>query len=536
MLKSGYNWREEKVQEESKLEKSNITSTLPERDDNPPAPMDESEVAWSLTEIETADETKIPVSYQNAEEALLSMIVQDVDVATMVAQSGLLASHFQKIKNQYIFSAAMRVWQDNKVCNFDLVSDKLEKKVTKDGVNQLEAIGGLSEINRIVECTPQVIDIKVAQGYVDIVFERYRLNKIKDLARWFIGQRTFDEEKMVDKISDIQRVLTDSALNKYGLVGLDTLLADSYNRFKDRKANPEQYEGFDTGFVWLNKGKVVTKRRVCTVGAKTTRGKSIFVSQIVGNLIRNGVRTLVFTPELDKEEYIDRMLCSLANVPIDNWKAAHLLEETEFNRIVKKKDELMAYSDNLFIEDRGSQTCGFILSSVKKHMLNHGVDVVVVDYLQKIKYYGDNTKKAITDIMEKFCSFAKDNNVAFIVVSQLRRSADEEPRLYDLKESGDIENFSDSVILLHRDSVTAVEGRKHGWYKIEKNRQGLLTECVRLRFNDQTLKFTEVFTDEGDNSTGEGNGHSLAADSEQKLSFLISGEKENNGVQKGESV
>ncbi len=370
------------------------------------------------------------------------------------------------------------------------MADALDRELMPDGQSVLDFIGGVPELTNIVAQTPPVVDLKVAQGYVDVVFEQYKLNKMKEVARWITSQKKFDEMKFVDKISNIQQVLADEKLGEYGLVSLDVLVADAYDRYKDRRDNPEKYKGVVTGFYWMDKFRVVGKKRVCVVGAKTNVGKSIFASNMITQMILNDIKVLLFTPELNKQEYIDRLICGEARVSIDNWKKG-AISDADNAKIGQAQFKLIAKAHNLYIEDKGSQSCGFVLNSVRKHMLNHQVDVVVVDYLQKLRYYGDNTKKAITDTMEKFCSFAKDNDMAFVVMSQLRRTDKPEPELSDLKESGDIENFADTVVLLHRNSRTSHTERKKGWYKVEKNRQGENSEIVDLTFNEAYLRFTE---------------------------------------------
>jgi len=440
--------------------------------------------------VKTENDVQIPVSYDHAEEALLSMFIQDDDVASLIVQSNLTDKHFLKRKNRIIFPAILNLRFSKGVCNFTLLADYLEKETMPDGQSKLDFIGGSKEISRIIAAAPPSMDLRVAQGYIDIILEQYRLNKIKEAVGWISAQRRFDEYKIVEKISDIQRILSDSS-TKFGLTSLGVLLNDAYARFKDRKLNPEKYQGIKTGFYWLDKCRVVSKKRVCIIGAKTSFGKSVFVTNIVAEMVLSGNKVLLFTPELDKEEYIDRLICSSAMIDIDDWKSG-ITSEEDFKIWGEKQKEFMENADNLYIEDRGSQSCSFILSSIKKHMLNHPVDVVVIDYLQKLNYYGDNTKKAITDMMERFCSFAKDNDIAFIIVSQLRRTDKVEPDVSDLKESGDIENFADKIVLLHRNSTTDINESKKGWYKVAKNRQGPTTEKVELRFDVNCLRFSQV--------------------------------------------
>lgn len=445
---------------------------------------------FSKDTVETEDETRVPISYESVEEALLAMFIQDDTIAMLIAQSGLRDVHFLKRKNKIIFPVCLSVRYIKGVCTFDLVADQLEKETMQDGQSALDSIGGYPELTKIIGCTPPVMDLKVAQGYIDIIFEQFKLSKVKEAARWIVGQRKFDESKVVDKISELQQVIADDTLSRYGLVSVDVLANDSFERYKDRRLHPERHVGIKTGFYWIDKHRVVAKKRVCVLGSKTTIGKSVLISNMVTRILLGDFRVLLFTPELDREEYIDRLLCALASVEIDAYKDASI-DDADVDKIGAAKERLLGKAHNLYIEDRGSQSCGFILNSIRKHMLNHQVDVVVIDYLQILRYYGDNTKRAITDMMEKFCSFGKDNDIAFIIASQLKRTDDSEPKISDLKESGDIENFADSVILLHRYSTTKHGERNKGWYRVDKNRQGQITENVALIFHEQFLKFTE---------------------------------------------
>lgn len=440
--------------------------------------------------VETEDEARIPVSYESVEEALLAMFIQDDAIAMLIAQSGLRDIHFLKRKNKIMFPILLSVRYTKGVCTFDLVADQLEKETMQDGQSALDSIGGFPELTKIIACTPAVMDLKVAQGYIDIIFEQFKLSKVKEAARWIVAQRKFDEPKVVDKVSELQQVIADDTLSRHGLVSIDVLANDSFERYKDRRLHPEKHVGIKTGFYWIDKYQVIARKHVCVLGSKTTIGKSVLISNMVTKILLGDFRILLFTPELDREEYIDRLLCALAGVEIDAYKDASI-GDADVDKIGEAKSKLLNKAHNLYIEDRGSQSCGFILNSIRKHLLNHQVDVVVVDYLQILRYYGDNTKRAITDMMEKFCSFGKDNNIAFIIASQLKRTDDSEPKISDLKESGDIENFADSVILLHRNSTTKHGERNKGWYRVEKNRQGRVTENVALIFHEQFLKFTE---------------------------------------------
>jgi len=475
------------------------------------------DVGATADAVITAEDEILPVSYENVEEALLAMFIQDDDVAQHIAKSGLRDVHFSKRKNKIMFPLILNVRLDKSACTYDFVADRLERESMPDGESVLDYVGGLQEISKIVACCPAVIDLKVAQSYVDIIFSQYKLSRVKDEMRWIINQRKFDESKIVDRIAAIQQVISDNTIGKQGLIPLDVLLTDAYERYMDRRNNPEKHKGFKTGFYWLDKNRAIDKRQVAVIGAKTTVGKSVLVSNIITRMMLDDAKILLFTPELNKGEYIDRLMCAESKVPIDRWKEGIITNEENI-RYGLVQDKLLKKAQNLYIEDRGTQSCNFILSSIRKHMLNHVVDVVVVDYLQDLRYYGDNTKRAITDTMQKFCAFAKDNNVALIVLSQLKRTDRAEPEKEDLKESGDIENMADCIILLHRISITTHGERAKGWYKIAKNRQGPITDNVPLTFMEDYLKFIEDdrpvdgVTDEGTFTDGYDDNYNDIAD------------------------
>ncbi len=442
-------------------------------------------------ETEILEVEDLTFSSKRAEEQLLGIFIMDEETAVHISQSGLRDTHFLKRKNRFLYPILLNVRSVRGTINSDLVIDECEKQVIPStGQSVLDFIGGIATIHNMCQaCGPT--DFKIADSYISIIFEQFRLSEIKKTARWLANVKAFDEVKIVDKIAAMQNVLADDSLKKYGLVGIDSLVVDAIGRYADRKNNPQLHLGLKTGFWYMDKYRAVAKKRTTVVGAKTSHGKTVMLSNMITEMILDDKYVLLFTPELDKDEYIDRMLCSRAGVSLDAWKEVRINSE-ETIKIGKAEHEFLLKGNKLFIEDRGTQTYGFILSSIRRHMLNHPVDVVVVDYLQKLKYYGTDTRKAITDVMGNLYAFAKDNNIALIIASQLRRTDKADPELNDLKESGDIENFSDCVILLRRHSLTNISEKTKGYYKIAKNRQGSTTDAIELKYFDEYLKFEEV--------------------------------------------
>ena len=454
--------------------------------------VEENDVLGEETPNELEDGVKIPI--QNAEESLIGIFMQDEDSAAFIAQSGLREEHFLKRKCRLLFPIILNIRLTNGVCNFDFVVDACEKTVLPSGETLLKFIGGAPTLTQMI-ASPIATDLKTTEGYINIIWDKYRLAKIQDEARKLVGLSGFNDLKVVESVSQLQSIVSDASLDKHGLVSIGQLLPESYVRYQDRLAHPNKYIGINTGFYWLDRYRAISKRRTTIVAARTNVGKSIFVANMIVHMLQHGLYILLFTPELDKGEYVDRIVCSSTGVPIDDWKAAKI-REVDVDRINAFQNSVLTrYHDGLYIEDKGSQSVSYILSSVRRHMINHPVDVVVVDYLQKLRFYGDNIRRSIDDAMDKLSSFAKDNNIAMIIVSQLRRSDKQsgtDPVLEDLKESGNLENFADGVILLHRKSTININDRREGYYKIAKHRSGSTTDAVKLIFHEDILKFTEA--------------------------------------------
>jgi len=446
---------------------------------------------WESGVIETEANVKVPVD--NAEESLIGIFMQDEEAASYIAQSGLREDHFLNRRCKLLYPVILNIRLTQGTCNYDFVIDSCEKKVLNNGQTLLDFIGGAPSLTKML-ASPISTDQKTTEGYIKIIWNKWKLSKIRDEARKLASLPGFNDLTIVEAVSNMQTVLADKALDSHGLISIGTLLPEAYLRYQDRLENPHKWVGIKTGFYWLDKYRAIGRKKTTVIAARTNHGKSCFASNITTTMMKNGLNVVVFTPEMDREECIDRMICSSTGVSLDDWKDA-CIKESEVDRIhAYQTSVLNKYPNSLYIEDKGSQSANYIIGSLKRHMLSYPVDVVVVDYLQKIKFYGENIRREIDDAVDKLSAFAKDNNIALILLSQLRRSnkPDAEPTKEDLKESGNIENFADTVVLLHRKSTINIGEREEAWYRIDKHRSGPTTQAIKLIYHPEILKFTEA--------------------------------------------
>ena len=133
------------------------------------------------------------------------------------------------------------------------------------------------------------------------------------------------------------------------------------------------------------------------------------------------------------------------------------LNNDEFNKLSEAANEIMACK--LFIDDSAVVKMGDIFSKCRKLKSEHGLDLVVIDYLQLIsgnsRGSSDNRQQEVSDISRALKALARELEVPVIALSQLSRSVesrqDKRPMLSDLRESGAIEQDADIVMFLYRD-------------------------------------------------------------------------------------
>lgn len=453
----------------------------------------ENNITIEAVEELYVDAEDIPESYEFVEETIIGLMIQDSEAAATIIQAGVREDHFQKAATKLLYRIVKKIWLEVGACTVDMVANRAEHELVSYGtdISIYQYIGGQNTIS-VMLAAPPMVNVETAELYIPLLFQQYKLKESRDMGKRLSAMTRYNEKLLLDEMSRIHTILIDEQASKSGLVSIEDLLINADFRYNDRIINPDKYVSIPTGFSYIDKYGGIGKKRTTIIGGATSVGKSTFAMNCICNMILNDKVVLWFSPELDKEEIIDRMICSAAGINITRWKKS-IISKAELEKYHKYKKEVVAKAaTNLYVEDKGSQTTSWIIGSIRKHQLKQKVDVVLVDYIQKLKFYGDNIRKNISDTVGNFYAFGKENDIAMVLVSQLRRAKEATPVLADLKESGDIENFADVVILLHRSNILSIKDRATGYYQIAKNRQGCVTEPVELFFKEWELKFSEV--------------------------------------------
>jgi replicative DNA helicase len=251
-----------------------------------------------------------------------------------------------------------------------------------------------------------------------------------------------------------------------------------------------KYSGIATGFSDIdalltggpNRGALVI------LGARPSMGKTALALNIACNVARD-YSVLFLSQEMQNGELLDRCLASLGRIPLSSVITGDMSNE-EWSGFTVANMKLQNL--NLHLDDQPALTLLDVRGKARLTKRKHGLDLVVVDYLQLMSGEGTNRNQQIEEISRGLKALAKELNIVVLALSQLSRNAANKarPQLSDLRDSGAIEQDADIVMFVHRDEVDNPQTHMRGYADlfIAKNRQGRIDD-VMLEYEGQFTQF-----------------------------------------------
>lgn len=289
------------------------------------------------------------------------------------------------------------------------------------------------------------------------------------------------DERIAEAQDAVQRVLTLDLAKGPQLMpaSLKSWLAHLED-VADRKGQtgiPTGFAGLDDLIHGFRPGELII------LAARPGQGKTVLALQFAGSAAMAGKSVLFFSLEMQSQELLTRMISNLSSTLFRNVQTADLdgLQwERVTNTVTKLNQTLMA------IDDRGDQSIVDMRATARAHRNKHGVDLVVVDYLQLVNGQGESDVVRVGAVSKGLKAMAKELNCPVIALSQFSRAveqrADGRPKLSDLRSSGQIEQDADIVMMLHRTDEHTTE------LICEKNRHGR-TGSVWLSPRFENMRF-----------------------------------------------
>ncbi|MCP4757119.1 MAG: replicative DNA helicase, partial [Proteobacteria bacterium] len=421
-----------------------------------------------------AQPSAIPHDFEG-EQAVLGSIIEDNDILNDTANI-LSPNSFYTVAHQHIFQAMMELAEAGQPIDEVLLGDQLKS------VKKLEEVGGYAYLAELLDCVPSSGNVVY---YAKIIQEHASLRDLITISA-DIGRKSRDPEQNISELlseaeSKIAEIATRSADRGYSHI--KEILASSFKRLEKISETPDEITGIPTGFIDLDRlTSGLQSSDLLIVAARPSMGKTSFALNIASYVsTRTDIKgaILIFSLEMSKEQLALRLLTSESKVDSKKLRTGKL-EQEDWDKLAMATDKLSVAQ--IYIND-STAVSPYELVTICKQLdkeLEHGVSLVLVDYLQLMQGNRRNTprEQEIAEISRSLKGIAKELDIPVIALSQLNRAlesrSDKRPQLSDLRESGAIEQDADIIMFIYKDEVYNEDSPDKGIAEIiiSKHRNG----------------------------------------------------------------
>lgn len=434
---------------------------------------------------------RVPPQSLEAEQAVLGCVLVDPDAILAVVEL-VQACHFYRRAHELIFEAVLALFDASEPVDIVTVSEKL-----KDA-GELDTVGGRAYVN---ELALSVATTENVGHYAQIVRDKATLRALMAAGTDIVytAQEETDAEKALDKAESIIFKLANEGVSE-DTKAIRDILPFSYDQIEERYTNKGSLMGVSSGFYELDSlTSGFQKSDLIIVGARPSMGKTAFCLNIATHVaLQDKKPVLIFSLEMSKEQLVQRMLCSEAEVDAQRIRTGEI-QPQDFAKISEAMGRLGEAP--LYIDDTPGVTLMELRAKARKLKMELGdIGLMVIDYLQLMEARdansrGDNRVNEIATISRGLKGIARELKAPVIALSQLSRTVesrqDKKPILSDLRESGSIEQDADLVMFLYRDEYYTKElSEKKGIATVivAKQRNGPVGE-LDLLFRHNITKF-----------------------------------------------
>lgn len=253
---------------------------------------------------------------------------------------------------------------------------------------------------------------------------------------------------------------------------------DNYIRKLDDKP-----EYISTGLKALDNNLHLVPGNFVVIGGRPSAGKTALSLQLACEIARNGRKVAYFSLETDPDTLYARIIANQLGVPLHTVKNKTVsINELDRLAAIKKYP--------LYVRSAAGKGVGWI----RTQSIRMQAKVVFIDYLQLIHQAGAKDRySAVTEISMALHEFAQSTGTLVVALAQLNRETARTgipPTAADLRESGQIEQDADAIILLAQKVKTQKRPEEHYHFALEKNKEGNVGS-LDITFQMETQQFKE---------------------------------------------
>ena len=397
----------------------------------------------------TEDLSQLMPQSIDAEEAILGAILVSPTCMNKVVEH-LKPDSFYKPAHRYVYEAMLQLYNSEDKIDIVSVSDVLN-------INQkLELVGGRAFIN---DLSYKTITTSNVEYYARIVQEKAIKRSLINAGSEIVSSG-YDMNPIEESLEQAEKLIFDIASQKASkaLLPIKDLVYDTYAKIEERYNNKDKLTGVATGFYDLDTMmNGLQKSDLIILAARPAMGKTAFALNIAQNVaLRANTPVAVFSLEMSKDQLVQRLLCSEAEVDTQRLKTGNM-QSKDWEKLALAMSNFTESKSTIYIDDTAGCTITDLRAKCRRlAMAEKNLGLIVIDYLQLIEGSGrEDRMQQISSISRGLKILAKELNIPIIALSQLSRAVesrtDKRPMLSDLRESGSIEQDADIVMFIYRD-------------------------------------------------------------------------------------
>jgi len=385
-----------------------------------------------------------------AEQSVIGSMLMDKE-AIIAASEIVTASDFYQNQYGIMYEAMVELFNEGKPVDLVTLQNRLKEKDVPPEVSSLDFV------RDIITMVPTSANVK---SYANIVREKAVLRRLIKVNEEIANTCYAGKEPLEQILAQTEKSVFDLLQSRSSgdFVPIRQVALNVLEKIEAASKAQGTVTGVPTGFIDLDyKTSGMQPSDFVLIAARPSMGKTAFVLNLVDHVaVRKGLPCMIFSLEMSKEQLVNRMLAMESNVDSQKLRTGNLTD-SDWDAIVEGIGVIG--NSKLVIDDTPGISITELRSKCRKMKLEHGLSMVIIDYLQLMSGSGgknsDNRQQEISEISRSLKALAREMNAPVVALSQLSRACetrtDHRPMLSDLRESGAIEQDADVVMFLYRD-------------------------------------------------------------------------------------
>ncbi len=439
-----------------------------------------------------SDLDRLPPHSIEAEEAILGSLLIDPDAIFEVA-SFLHPEAFYRNKNRRIYEAIISLNENSTPIDLLTLNDELRRR------EQLEEVGGEGYLITLINAVPTSVNARSYGRLVEATALRRRMINAAGTIAELAYSEAENIEVVIDKAERALFSISETRTTR-DLTPVKQIASDYYDRILELKELDTDVIGVPTGYIDLDRllGGL-NKSDLIILASRPGMGKtSLQIGIALTAALKHSKRIAMFNLEMSGEQLVQRMIAAETKIDSQRLRRGKLYDHEWplFTEAIGRLSET-----RIFIDDTPSVTPLQLHTKCRRLHAEHGLDLIMIDYLQLMQSStssGSNRVQEISEISRSLKGLARELDVPVLAAAQLSRAVeqrqDKHPLLSDLRDSGSIEQDADIVMFIYRDEYynpDTTERPGIAEIQIAKHRNGP-TGTIDLYWHAQLASFRNL--------------------------------------------